>query len=154
MTCGAAAGGSQAEGKDKKRFPAHLRSQVSAPCFISQLCSSPRTTITSLEPQSSCHCLGLTPGKWDLFPKWSLFLDFLFSGPTYPHWRLSRTFLTLAFLPSLGQTPDCSQLLQGFCPQQLQTTHLPPHSNGVKTILERVLSNNFTKYCKTKMNCF
>lgn len=86
-------------------------------------------------------------------PQWSLLLDFLFSGPTYPCWRLSRTFL-MDFLPSLGQTPDCRQHMQGFCPQQLQTSPIPSHSNVVKTILEWVLLHNFTKHCMTKSNCF
>lgn len=47
---------------------------------------------TLLDPQSLCPCLGLKPGKWDLSPKGSWVLHFLFSETTYPYWRLSWTF--------------------------------------------------------------
>lgn len=110
-------------------------------------------TITSLEPQSLCHCLGLAPGKWDHSPQMVIVAWFPVFWNHLPLLKALRTFLT-GFFPSFGQTPDCSQHMQGFCPQQLQPSHIPHHSNVVKTIPEWVILNNFTKYCVTKINCF
>lgn len=89
QTCGVADGGSCARGKDDEKIYFLLTWAFPFPAL--QLAKDHPATL--LKPQNLCRCLGPKPGKRDLFPKWSLVLDFCFSVTAYPCWRLSRTFL-------------------------------------------------------------